>query len=308
MDLNVGGMFYISSGSGIDFNGAGYTATYGNETGPGGGYDGGSTGDGGGAGHGGRGGTGDGGEAKPGESNDSITNPVLPGSAGGAAASTIGSNGGGLVHIIATNIILVDGNITVNAEDGRDGFLYDSGGGGTGGTATCVQRGGVICEENYACSTGNFIHSQDSSNCCLGECILINKELCGNNLDDDGDGCIDEGCEEIKCEPETSLLSVDAGGEASIKINVVSKNTCGEYEIELGNPSGSTPSFVSVPDSVETCSSPVEQILSGEVLESYRNGGAIFKGVIEDGEIFFAESDGQEAILWEMGCQRTVFC
>ncbi|MBI5387026.1 MAG: hypothetical protein HZA90_20320 [Verrucomicrobia bacterium] len=89
------------------------------------------TGGGGGGAHGG-----DGGQPQSpfagGRAYGAIKTPVTPGSAGGAGFAGPGANGGGAIHLIATNQLIVDGRLSANGTHGAV-HSYGAAGGGAGG-------------------------------------------------------------------------------------------------------------------------------------------------------------------------------
>ena len=87
----------------------------------------------GGGGHGGAGGYGyhwSGAFAPGGDVNDSATNPILMGSAGGAGNGSAGGSGGGAIRIDVAGTLQVDGRLTARGGDGYGGYLDNGAGGG----------------------------------------------------------------------------------------------------------------------------------------------------------------------------------
>ncbi len=83
--------------------------------------------------------------------------------------------------------------------------------------------------------------------------IEVGEEVCGNGIDDDLDGCIDEECQIVSCEVERNPFTVGYQKSGNLKVTVKSKNSCDNYSIALENPNGNIPSFLSAPKSVDTC-------------------------------------------------------
>ncbi len=85
---------------------------------------------GGGAGHGGYGANGTGNSALGGNTYDSITSPISPGSGGGAYSSSVGGAGGGAIWLSMKGTLQVAGVISANGGNGSG----SGGGGGSGGS------------------------------------------------------------------------------------------------------------------------------------------------------------------------------
>jgi cysteine-rich repeat protein len=141
LDISAGSIDLQSTGS-INANAKGFTALNGFGAGGSGGsstYDGG-----GGGGHGGNGGTAGRDNASAntaasgGITNDSVTDPVLPGSGGGNGGSsgTCGGTGGGAIKLSVSGTMNINGNITANG--GNATYCSNSGGGGGAGGSVYI--------------------------------------------------------------------------------------------------------------------------------------------------------------------------
>jgi hypothetical protein len=121
----------VVAGGGFDADGKGYFGGGGNNQGysdgygPGAGHVGQHRG--GGAGHGGIGGNGQ--QGTGGSVYDVSNAPALPGSGAGGGNSGRAGRGGGVVHIVSTGPVRIDGTLTANGTR-----CYDYGGGGAGGS------------------------------------------------------------------------------------------------------------------------------------------------------------------------------
>lgn len=139
----------------LSVDGKGYTGNNGVGDGPGGGAYGGSNYTGAGGGHGGKGGDYNG-SVLGGSTNDSVSQPVLKGSAGGGVISNMGA-GGGALHVTITGTLTVSGTISANGADGWVGANYA--GGGAGGslwieTGTLAGAGTIRANGGAAQSNG----------------------------------------------------------------------------------------------------------------------------------------------------------
>jgi len=175
LNLTVTGDVAVASGGSINANVIGYGGAPGQylEIGPGSGSSSGGTYfDGSGGGHGGNGGMSSS-NAVGGACYDSLYQPTLLGSGGGASYAGAGANGGGAIHIAASGNMDIDGVISANGADAS----YDRAGGGAGGSvwisAASVSGAGSITANGGAgapmhgggggggriaiqCSTNNF--------------------------------------------------------------------------------------------------------------------------------------------------------
>jgi len=155
----------IQNGSKIDVTGKGYAGGIGatdagpaaDGNGPGGGRGGGNGGSqaGEGGSHGGLGGTND----STGDQNGTYGNPGNPttlGSGGGGSIYSTGGdggNGGGLIRLIATNTITIDGSLLAN---GNVGATASRGAGGGAGGAIYVKAPTVTCTDGNTDSTCDY--------------------------------------------------------------------------------------------------------------------------------------------------------
>ena len=132
LNLTVTGDVAVASGGSINANGIGYGGAPSQYLGIGpgsGSSSGGTFFDGSGGGHGGNGGMSSS-NAVGGVCYDSLYQPILLGSGGGASYAGTGANGGGAIHIAASGNVDIDGVISANGADAS----YDRAGGGAGGS------------------------------------------------------------------------------------------------------------------------------------------------------------------------------
>ncbi len=132
LNLTVTGDVVVASGGSINANGIGYGGAPSQYLGIGpgsGSSSGGTFFDGSGGGHGGNGGMSSS-NAVGGACYDSLDQPTLLGSGGGASYAGAGANGGGAIHIAASGNVDIDGVISANGADAS----YDRAGGGAGGS------------------------------------------------------------------------------------------------------------------------------------------------------------------------------
>ena len=140
LDLTVTGVVWVTSGCEIDADGIGYGPGFG----PGPGSSSGSTFfDGSGGGDGGSGGMSLS-NAVGGVCYDSLYQPALPGSGGGASYAGNGGNGGGLVQITAGDEVEIDGVISANGDNATNPRAGGGSGGGIWISAPSVSGAGSI--------------------------------------------------------------------------------------------------------------------------------------------------------------------
>lgn len=73
--------------------------------------------------------------------------PLMPGSGGGRSSNVAGGNGGGLINIVATETVVLDGSLLANGLSGRSSAGCPSGGGAGGGVmlrCASLQGSGVV--------------------------------------------------------------------------------------------------------------------------------------------------------------------
>ena len=152
LNLTVTGDVVVASGGSINANGIGYGGAPSRYLGIGpgsGSSSGGTFFDGSGGGHGGNGGMSSS-NAVGGACYDSLYQPILLGSGGGASYAGPGANGGGAIHIAATGNVDIDGVVSANGADAS----YDRAGGGAGGSvwiiAASVSGAGSISADGGA--------------------------------------------------------------------------------------------------------------------------------------------------------------
>lgn len=140
LNLSVTGDVAVTSGGSINVNGIGHGAGLGTGQGS---SSAGAFYDGSGAGHGGNGGN-SASNAVGGVCYDSLYQPAILGSGGGASYAGSGGNGGGLIQIVAGGNVKIDGVITANGAGAANSRAGGGAGGGIWISAASVSGSGSI--------------------------------------------------------------------------------------------------------------------------------------------------------------------